>query len=98
MKPLQARKQLLVAESELNRIQLIAECEKLGTGFRSVTGNARKFSEIASSAAVLVAALAALWQRKHAAPKARPSWLRAIFESARLVSSIWHVFRSPAPE
>jgi hypothetical protein len=94
MNPLQLRKQLLIAESELNRAQLVQEFEALAEGVHSVASRAKSFTEIASSAAVLVAALAAFRQAKPAPSAVKPSWLGTILKTARFVFTCWRTFRS----
>ncbi len=94
MNPLQLRKQLLIAESELNRAQLIEEGEALAGEVRSVADRAKSFAEIASSAAVLMAALMALRKDKPAVTKVKPSWLSRILKGARFAFTCWSVFRS----
>jgi hypothetical protein len=93
--PLQSRKQLLIAESELNRAQFVEEWESVAGGVHAAADRAKSFAAIASSAAVLVAALTAFRRRKPAPVEAKPSWLRAILKAARLVTTVWLAFRSP---
>jgi hypothetical protein len=95
MNPLQSRKKLLIAESELNRAQFVQDWETLAEGVHAIAGRAKSFSAIASSAAVLVAALAAFRRGRSAHPEAKPSWLQTILKSASLISTIWLAFRSP---
>ena len=57
LNPLESRKQLLIAESELNRAQLVQEWQTMADGVRSVTDRARTISAIASTAASLIAGL-----------------------------------------
>jgi hypothetical protein len=84
----------LVAESELNRAQLVGDMAALTAGVRTLTDRAKSFGSIASSAAVLVAGLAA-WQRgKPVGAAARPSWLQTILKGAGLISTLWLAFRS----
>jgi hypothetical protein len=56
--PLELRKQLLLAESELNRAQLVGDMAALTAGVRTLTDRAKSFGSIAPSAAVLVADVA----------------------------------------
>ena len=49
---------------------------------------------IASSAAALLAGLAALRRKKAAPADEKPSWLQTIFKGAGLVSTLWLAFRS----
>jgi hypothetical protein len=95
MNPLQSRKQLLIAESELNRAQLVQEWETMADGIGSVADRAKSFASIASSAAVLVAALAAFRRGKSAHAEVKPSWLQTILKGAGLISTVWLAFRSP---
>jgi len=97
MNSLQSRKQLLIAESELNRAQLVEEWVTMAEGVRSVTDRAKSFASIASSAAVLVAGLAAFRRGKRAQAESKPSWLQTILRGAGLISEIWLAFRWLGP-
>ena len=95
MNPLESRKQLLVAESELNRAQLVQEWQTMADEVHSLTTQARTIRSIASAAAALVAGLASC-RRKASAPAAeKPSWLKTILKGAGLVSTFWRAFRAP---
>ena len=94
MNPLESRKQLLLAESELNRAQLVGDMAALRADVRALTDRAKSFGSIASSAAVLVAGLAAFRRGKSAAAGAKPSWLQTILKGAGLISTLWLAFRS----
>ena len=94
MNPLESRKQLLIAESELNRAQLVGDMAALTAEVRTLAGRAKSFGSIASSAAVLVAGLAAFRRGKPADADAKPSWLRTILKGAGLISTLWLEFRS----
>jgi hypothetical protein len=92
--PLESRKQLLVAESELNRAQLAGEMSALMAGVRTLTDRAKSSGSIASSAAVLVAGLAAFRRGKPVNAEAKPSWLQTLLKGAGLISTLWLAFRS----
>ena len=94
--PLQVRKQLLVAESELNRTQMMEEIAALSTGFHALTQRAQALGSIASSAAALIAGISAFRREKCANAKAdaKPSWLQTAIKGAGLVSTLWAKFRS----
>jgi hypothetical protein len=94
MNPLESRKQLLLAESELNRAQLAGDMAALTAGVRKFTDRAKSFDSIASSAAVLVADLAAFQRGKPANGAAKSSWLQTILKGAGLISNLWLAFRS----
>jgi hypothetical protein len=93
MNPLESRKQLLIAESELNRAQLAGDIAALTAGVRALTDRAKSFGSIASSAAVLVAGLAAFKRGKPEDADAKRSWLQTILKGAGLVSTLWLAFR-----
>ncbi len=94
MNPLELQKQLLIAESELNREELVRAWQAMGSEVRSFTSQARTIGSIASSVASLVAALASC-QRNAATPAAeKPSWWQTILNGAGLVSTIWSKFRA----
>lgn len=87
--PLESRKRLLIAESELNRAQLIGDMAALREGVHTLTGRAKSLGSIAASAAVVVAALASFRRGKAAEAGAKPSWLKTMLKGAGLVSNLW---------
>ena len=97
MNSLKSRKQILIAESELNRAQLVGDLAALTADVRTLTDRAKSFGSIASSAAVLVAGLAAFRRGKPVDADAKPSWLRTILKGAGLISTFWLAFR-PRPK
>jgi hypothetical protein len=94
MNPLELRRQLLTAESELCRAQLIEDMTTVAEGFRTLTDRAKSFGSIASSVAVLVVGLAALRRSKSEPTAAKHSWRQTILKSAGLFSTLWLAFRS----
>ena len=94
MNPLTSRKQLLIAESELNRAQLFQECQTMADEVRSLTSQARTFGSFASAAASVVAGLASFRRKKPAPVEEKPSWWRTVLKGAGLASSFWSEFRS----
>jgi len=94
LNPLESRKRLLIAESELNRAQLVHEWVAIAAGVRTLAGRARSFASIASAAAVLVASLAAFRRGKSGSADAKPSRWQTLLKSAGMVSSLWLAFRA----
>ena len=94
MNPLESRKQLLIAESELNRVQLVGDWVAMTAGVRMLTGRARSFGSIASAAAVLVTGLEAFRCGKAVDGSAKSSWLKTLLKGARLVSTLWLALRA----
>lgn len=98
MNPLESRKQLLIAESELNRAQLVGDWGTMTAGVRTLTGRARSFGSIASAAAVLVTGLEAFRRGRSVDASAKPSRLKTILKGASLVSTFWLALRAPEHE
>jgi negative regulator of sigma E activity len=97
--PLESRKKLLIAESELNRAQLVQELETIKDKFHSLANQARTVSSLASAAATLIAGIASLRRKKESAPAAeKPSWLQTIVKGAGLISTVWQKFRPQSRE
>lgn len=98
MSRLESRKQLLIAESELNREQLLAEIIVLTAGVHAVAGRVKSFGSIASTAALLAAGVAAFRRGASVAAFMHPPWLQSILKGAGLVSTLWLAFRSRGRE
>jgi hypothetical protein len=98
MNALESRKQLLLAESELNRAQLVGELAGLKADLRALTGRAKSIGLIASSATALVVGLAAFRRRKSPPAGEKPGWLPTILKGAGLVSNLWRAFRPKEPD
>jgi hypothetical protein len=92
--PLELRKQLLIAESELNRAQLVGDMDALTAGVRTLIGRVKSFGSIASAAALLVAGLAAFRRGKCVDAGVKPSWWQMIRKGAGMVSTLWLAFRA----
>ena len=94
---LESRKQLLIAESELNRVQLFQEWQTMADEVRSIADRARTISSLASAAASLIASLAS-FRRAGAAPgDEKPSWWQTLLKGAPVAGSLWSKFR-PRPK
>ena len=94
--PLQSRKRLLLAESELNRAQMTGDMAALTADVRALTGRAKTIGLIASSATALLVGLAAIRHKKSAPAGEKSSWLQTVLKGAGLVSSLWLAFRPQA--
>jgi hypothetical protein len=91
--PLEARKRLLIAESELNRAELIQELQTTVDDFRSLAGHVKSIGLIVSSTALLVGTLTAFRRRKPGGTGARLFPLQAILKGAGLIRKLWTAFR-----
>jgi hypothetical protein len=94
MNPLASRKKLLVAESELNRAQLVQKWQTMADEVHALTRQARTFGLQASAAAVLVAGLASFRRKKSVPAAEKTSWLQTVLKGGGLVATIWQTFRS----
>lgn len=97
LNPLQSRKRLLLAESELNRAQLVGDVAALAGGLHSLGAKARSIEAVASAAAVLFTALAAGRRNRPAEPAPKRAWLTTLIQGAGLLSSLWLAFRTDRP-
>jgi len=95
MKPLVSRKQLLIAESELNRAQLVQEWRTMRGEVHALTESARTVSSIATAVATLVAGLSSFRHKKTAPAAEKPSWWQTVLKGAGVVSTLWQSFRPP---
>jgi hypothetical protein len=95
MKPLESRKQLLIAESELNRVQLVQEWRIMSGEVRTLAHQARTISSLASAAASLVGGLLSFRCKKPAPAAEKTPWWQTILKGAGLVSTLWESFRPP---
>ena len=91
--PLELRKQLLIAESELNRAQLSEEWQEMTRGVRDLACRAKIIAAWASSAALLAAGVRALRRGPPAPGAAKSSWFQKVLKGARLAWAIWLAFR-----
>jgi hypothetical protein len=94
MNPLASRKKLLVAESELNRAQLVQEWQLMAEEVNALRNKARIIGSLASAAGLLAAGLACFRRHKTAPAVEKPSWLQTALKGAGLVSTIWQTLRS----
>lgn len=89
MKPLESRKQLLLAESELNRAQMVGDLTALTTGVRTLTHRATQLGSMASSAALLAMGLTVFQRGQTVGPVAKPSKINRILNGAVLLATLW---------
>jgi uncharacterized membrane protein YqjE len=89
----ESRKQMLIAESEINRAHLADDLTALQAGIGNITDRTRSIGSIAASAAGIVTDLAALRREKLAGREAKFSWLPTMLKGVGLVSGIWLALR-----
>ncbi len=89
---LATRKQLLIAESELNRAQMLQEWQEIKAETHALTVRASAIKSIISSAVSLVSGLSALTRNKAAADDTKPAWWQTVLKGAGIVSTFWSDF------
>jgi hypothetical protein len=94
LSPLESRKRLLVAESELNRAGLAEELQAMAHGIRDFAHRAKNIAAWASSAALVVAGVTALRHGPLRFGAAKFSWFQKILKGARVASTLWLAFRA----
>lgn len=92
--PLEYRKQLLVAESEINRFRLAEEWQAMTQGVRGLAHRTKTVAVWGAPAAVVMAALAAFWRRKSAPTAPQSTWLQRMVNGVRLASTCWFAYRA----
>jgi len=89
MKPLAQQKQLLIAESELNRAQLAQDWRTLTAEVQSLASQVGTIRSLVSATATLVAGLAACRRKKSAPATEKPSWLQTLLKGAGMLFNFW---------
>lgn len=92
LSPLELRKQLLIAESELNRAHLSAEWRRIAHGARNLAHRAKTITTVASSATLILAGFDAFRGGNAADAEGKSSWFHRILRGAQLAHSIWLAF------
>jgi hypothetical protein len=91
---LELQKQLLIAESEINRAELILDWKTIEAGLCGLASRAKSVRKGAAVAAMLAAGLAASRRSDPAPPAAKQSWFQIILSGARLCCSVWLALRA----
>lgn len=87
--PLAVRKQLLLAESELNRARLTAQMTAVTSSVRSLADRTRHIRSVTASAAGLFAGLAVFQRSKQSIAAVKSSRIDSLLKCAGLISSLW---------
>jgi hypothetical protein len=94
MKALESRKQLLIAESELNRAQLACGWRSMTDEVHALSNRAKTIGTMASVAASLFSGIASLRRKSSSSGTAKPGWWQTIFKVAGIAASLWPEIRS----
>jgi hypothetical protein len=98
MTPLESRKQLLLAESELNRAQLIQEWEAMADEVHALARRIGTFGSVAAAVTSLIVGLTAGRSQAAAPATEKTTWWQAVLKGAGLAGSLWSEFLSPRPQ
>ncbi|MGZ4974193.1 MAG: hypothetical protein ACXWJB_13980 [Limisphaerales bacterium] len=88
---MQARKSLLIAESEINRAEMLHELQEISGGVRALIDRVKSVGSLASAATLLVSAFPL---RDSQPPARKSSWVNTLFKGAKLAGSVWLAWRS----
>ena len=92
--PLQARKRLLIAESELNRSDMSREWQTVQQGAHELAKRARTLGAWAALGSSLLASWGAYRQGNSLRPSPKRSWLDTALQTARITQEIWALCRT----
>ncbi len=101
MNDLATRKQLLLAESALNRAQLVEDLTALTGEVQAMTERAVAIGTLTTSAVVLVEGLVGLATKARTQPKESetgPSWFQTALTGTSLLSQVWRWWQSTRKE
>ncbi|HEY0456410.1 MAG TPA: hypothetical protein VGE41_08540 [Verrucomicrobiae bacterium] len=94
LNPIEARKRLLIAESEINRARLPEEWQQMSKGIHTVGARLKSIGWVAATAALAATSISAFRPNKTAATQPKTTWMHRLLQGAQLASSIWSAFRS----
>jgi hypothetical protein len=94
MKALESRKQLLIAESELNRAHLISDWKNLAGEVHTLTHRAKTVGYVASATVALVSALSFFRRHQSASTAQKTPWWQTILKGAGWLGTFWSQVRS----
>ena len=89
MRPLESRKQLLLAESELNRVQMVRDLTALSSGTRALTYRATHWGTTASSAALLAMGLTLIPRGQPGGHAVKSTKMNCLLNGATLLATLW---------
>ncbi len=95
--PLESRKQLLLVESELNRVQLLNELRELNHEIHHLKTQVQAAGALISSVAKLAttfSAIGSVFTHSDKGENGKSSWLSTLISGARTGATIWGAIRS----
>ncbi|MDX2108857.1 MAG: hypothetical protein SFY80_01315 [Verrucomicrobiota bacterium] len=90
--PLALRKEILIAESNLNRSLIFADMAGITGGVSGITHRIKNLGSLAASAVVLVCNLSSCKRSLAEGFAAKPSLLTTLIQGGTLVLNLWQTF------
>jgi hypothetical protein len=87
------QKQLLIAESNLNRAQLVRDLEVLVADVRTLGDCTSAYATVLTTTKTLVAVLEAFHPGKPAAAEGKASWWQSLHSGISMITTLWRTFR-----
>ena len=94
MNPLESRKQLLLAESDLNRAHLLQEWRTMAGDVQALTERAGTIRSIASAVTALLVGISSCRRKAATPPAEKPSWWQTVLKGAGVAGAVWSEFRA----
>jgi hypothetical protein len=94
MKDLESRKQLLVAESELNRASLEWEWRRMVGEVHALRRQSETISSLVKAAATMASGLSSLCGNRPSRAPEKFSWGQAVLKGAALAGTFWSELRA----
>ena len=88
------QKQLLVAESDVNRLELLQEWQTVTESARHFAGRAKSITALASAAAILAGFFTALRRPKAKPGEVSSSRFQTLWKGVRFALSVWSAIRA----
>ena len=95
MNTLASRKKLLIAESDLNRAQLIQDGRMLTEEINALVSQGKTLGGVVASAITLGSGLASHWRKKSASTVKKTSMVQGIWKGVQLAGWFWSALRGP---
>ena len=94
MTALETRKQLLIAQSELNRNQMLGDLMELGAGIDALNTRNKSMGSIVTSAAELVSGIVGYQRGKTRDAARNTTWVQTALKGTGLLCTLWLAIRS----
>ena len=94
MTPLETRKQQLIAQSELNRNQMVGDLMEFESGVHALSDRNKSIGSIMTSAAELVSGIINFQRSKGRDAAKGSTWVQTALKGTGLLCTLWLAIRS----